>query len=579
MSNNNKQSKSSLTFHGFRGVDGRVCRSDPPVATRLENFRIRSDGSLEKRCGYRPLYDAGAPIRAMWTGRVQGAFLGYLLLGNVLYSLDFSALERTALGEVETTEGHACIFFYRGSLYVLDATGFYRLSGNQLVRPTGYAPLIGKDWSNNEIGLPYEPKNILNPNVRISYVITDPPSLFLCAPDEILSIRAVYVNGVFQTGDKYSYDPDFNTVNVPGLQAGDRVQVYLTLRLDYTNLLTDLYSSTQVTLFGDANCDRLFFWGGRRSGTIFCSSFVESHSLKESQLHFPDTDGLYIPEGFEFQVGSGHSPVTGAIRHFDRLLLFTEAETWMASSAASGREEFPAVCVNPSLGCAHPQGLVLTGNDPVSIGEGGIWQWTGDTEALNHRNARCLSKEIEGMFSSEELSHASLSYHRADDTLWVLFPHRMEAWLLDIPTKNWVCYTRIHADRLLDLGGQMGFLRGNHFYVFDPACVKDQSESGAQYAIVGTYESNLVDFGSDRTKKLSHLSMEGDLGGGSVRLDFFGDGIATVSHTFENPLSPSHARLRTRAVSGRFHHGSLRLTAEGEFRPIIHSLTLGLCKS
>lgn len=579
MSSKQQKGKSSLAFHGFRGVDVRACQTDPPSAQRLLNFRIRPDGSLEKRSGYRPLLDLGAPIRALWTGKVGGRFRGYLILGNLLYSLSFSTLKKEVIGELDTSDGKACIFFYRGDLYVLDFTGFYQWKDGALVRPVGYVPLIGRDWSQGEIGLPYEPKNILSPHARISYLITDPPTIFLCADGRIASVEALYINGILQSADKYTLDTDFNTVNVPGLSVGDRVVVHLTFNVDYSALLSELYSSLEVTLFGDANCDRLFFWGGDPGNTVFCTSFVSAAQLKESRRHYPDSGTLYFPEGFEFKIGSGQTKITGAIRHYDRLLLMTDSETWMVSGGASGLEALPAVCVNPQLGCEHSRAVVLAGNDPVSIGQGGIWRWTGDTRELNHQNALCISREIEGELPPGELSYGCLYYHRADDTLWVLLPEKEEAWILSPNHGGWSCFSNIRADFLLDLDGKVGFLHDNVIYVFESDCTTDRSKDGTESEILGIYESNLLDFGTNRKKKLSEISLYGDLGDGEVIFNFSGEGIAPFTHTFTEENHATHSMLRTRAYSGRFLFGTVTLTAPGGAKQIVHSLSIGLRES
>lgn len=579
MSNKKSSSKSSLSFRGFRGVDGRACQSDPPSAARLVNFFLRSDGSLEKRCGYRPFFDVGSPIRAIWMGTIQGEFCGYALLGETLYSINFSTSALTPLSIVDTLEGDACIFFYRGDLYLLDSTGFYLWKDGSLSRPLGYVPLVGKDWANNEIGPVYEPKNLLNPHGRISYLITDPPSIFLCANDKIKSVQAVYINGVPLSADSYTLDTDFNTVNVPNLVAGDRVVVHMTFDVDYSALLEELYSSLQVTSFGDAKSDRLFLWGGPQGNTVFCSSFVSEHQLKESKKHFPQSNELYFPEGFQFRVGSNPCNLLGAVRHFDRLLLLTDGETWMANSSSSGMEDFPVLCVNPQLGCSSLGGVTLAGNDPVSVDRSGIWLWSGDTEALNYQNARCLSREIEGFLSEEALSTASLLYDRNRDALWVLLPSRSEVWVHSFSPGGWSQFTGIEADRLVELDGAVGFLRGSVFYVFDPECKQDQNEDGEVREILAEYESNLLDFDSPSLKNLAAVVLRGDLDGGSILLTFSGNGLPAQSLTLTEPNGATHSILRKRWSSGRFLYGAIGLIAAGEQRQVIHSLSLNLRES
>jgi hypothetical protein len=240
--------------------------------------------------------------------------------------------------------------------------------------------------------------------------------------------------------------------------------------------------------------------------------------------------------------------------------------------------DFPTVCVNPDLGCKHSRALVLAGNDPVCIARSGIFEWTGDTRELNRQSAHCISREIEGEFFPLELDEGRLYYHRGDDTLWVLIPSREEAWVRSA-TGCWSRYGRILADEILELDGRVGFLRGSRLFVFDENCVADREPDGFEYEIVGSFESNLLDFGTDRMKKLASVSLEGDLGGSSVSFSFEGNGITPAKHTFTETRHREHSILRARVHTDRFLFGKVKLTAPGNARQVIHSLSLHLCKS
>ena len=72
MSNNQKRNNLSVSFDGFRGIDCRRNHTGETVASDVVNFRIRSDGSLEKRNGYRLLTDMEGVIRAFHSEAANG---------------------------------------------------------------------------------------------------------------------------------------------------------------------------------------------------------------------------------------------------------------------------------------------------------------------------------------------------------------------------------------------------------------------------------------------------------------------------------------------------------------------------
>ena len=206
MSHSSKQKTLTHSFRGFRGINKAADHSDPFAAQDILNFRMREDGSLEKREGYRLLTDLGVPIRDFWCGTIRGEQKCYALTGNRVLSVNLKDGSFFELGTVDNSDGAAHFFFYSGRLFLSDGKDFYDFRYGYPFRSDGYVPLVGKDWSNREVGSVYEPRNLLTRRARISYVMLDPPTMFFPVGEPVESIEAIYVNDEFLSPDTYYYD-------------------------------------------------------------------------------------------------------------------------------------------------------------------------------------------------------------------------------------------------------------------------------------------------------------------------------------------------------------------------------------
>lgn len=575
MSEKTTQDPSAVVFRGFGGIDTHASHQGPAAASDVLNFRIGSDGSLQKRCGYRLLTDLGSPIRAFLRGQEEGKTVLYLLAENTVYALYPESGELRSLGTVSCGSGNACFFYLDGTLYLSDSTDFYSLASGTPTSVTGYVPLVGKDWRNDEVGEIWEPRNLLNRHARISYLIGDPASIFLCTKYPVESVEAVYVNGTLADPDRYEIDHQFCTVNVRELNTGDRVTVHLTYQSGNDALLADFCTVTHSILFGNAENSRLFFWGGVQDCTVFCSAHVNRDSLAESRLHYPESDGLYLPEGFEFRVGEGRYPVRGAVCHHDRLLLFTEGDAWMARADVSGLSEFPTVCIHAQVGCAADNGTVLAGNLPITLGRHTVWQWAEESQEESRYRAERLSAAVDERFGKEELSHATVFYHRAEEEIWIGDREEGRVWICRPPSACWYRFDGIFADGFFDADGQIGFWKSGKVYLFDPSLKRDRNgESAEGEAIEAIYQSGILDFETDQKKNIASLTLRGDPDGEPLSFTVSGNGTKDAVCTLRRSVPDAHGVYRLRFPGGRFTCATLTVRSSGNARPVLHQLTL-----
>ena len=573
MSTKNKTSP-SLILDGFRGVDHRFTHTDGQVAADLINFRIRDDRSLEKRPGFRFLADLGSPIRAFYKVISGGEECAYILAGNTVYSVNLVTGDKTVLGTVETDSGSGCFFFCNNVPYLSDGLDLYLYNGTEFLPAEGYVPLIGKDWENDFVGEPYEPMNILTRRVRISYrVSTETPSIFMCAGRPIESVQAVYRNGIAVDPEQYYIDELFQSVNVKGTRPGDQLEIYLTFVSACEELRQLFLSAKNAILFGGTNNHRLFFWGCDDPSVMFCSAYVSNEQLAASSLHNDSANDLYIPAGYEFRMGAMGHPIQGCACHYDRLLIFTECDAWMASADASGLEEFSLTVINTELGCASRDGVAAVGNYPVTLGRHSVYQWRQESDVPDRCNADRISQEIDGILSPEEYVQSGLYYAPYQNELWFYNRNSGTVWVRNLSGGNWYRFTGIHADQFFDAGGAVGFYRGSGLYVFDDSLDSDRVSETDLRPISASYVGSLADFGTETYKNLAAVTLWGD-GSGALSMAFEREGGKEAEVLLLEQEAPAHRIRRKRISSGRFRYGRIKLSAPPGGRQVIHRLSL-----
>ena len=577
MSHQTNQPISPLIFDGFSGVDHTRSHQNEPLTSELVNFRILPDGSIEKRCGYRLLNEFPEEIRAFWSGIIDGVPSAYVVHGNKFEKIRLTNGEQTLLATLATDTGNACVFHWNQTLYLMDATDLYQYDGTELRHVSGYIPLVGKDWVNNYIGEPYEPINILSRQVRVSYVI-DPEhvSTFLCTPEPVESVEAVYRNGLRVSEEEYYIYEPFQTVNVRNVQGNDRIVIYMTLKGDPRDQMTELLRCNQTMAFESPTAPRLFFWDDRQRSPMICSSYVEKATTEILKSHGFSDCFLYIPKGYEFMVGDGHIRIQGALRQQDDLLIFTENSTWKADALVSGISEIPTVNIHSDVGCTSPSGIILADNDPVVFDKNSVRRLSQSSGNSDIYHSESISVPIDPLLRDAVSTGASLFYHKTKDELWLSLPAMESIWIYQFPTKRWFQWKGICAHRLFDVNGSVGFLTKNGIFVLDESTKVDQLAKETFREIVATAQTNILDFGSNGKKSFSGLVLRCDLDRGELGVSLHSPDLPIVKRSIKDRRSHPHSILKLRLPSGRFQTAKIALTATGRARQRIHGMELHL---
>ncbi len=566
----NSQKTVKLTFNGSGGIDTRMTYGKPPGIEEITNFRIMPDGSLKKRCGYKKILSTQKSIRDIWSGIINSRFVCFMLADDYVYKVDVETGKLTFCSRIKTTSGRAQFFYFRDNLYLVDGTYIYRITEGSATISTGYVPLLGKDWPTGTAGEIYEPLNILHSRARITYKAGSSPTPYLPTLYAVDSVQAIYKNGSLLPLSEFRYDASNKLICLNSISSGDIFEINVTFVEENPSPKSKILSCTSASVIGETSNSRLFLWNGSNSNTIYPSSYVSNESVEKSNEGYPESGHLYFRRGDEFVIGDGRYNVMAIARHYDRPLIFTEGDTWMADSSAFGIKDLPLKSVNTAVGAYSHNGVINVGDEPISVGMHGIFKWTSDTDGLNESNACCISDPIRSFLLPEFFKYNIVFYDRVHKEIWF---HEEErdgyVWIYNLEHKAWINFRTIFATNFFDANGNVGFTDENAVYVFDENLDQD-SYSTSYTNISASIKSGVYEFDYAEYKKISSVVCRCDLQNSSVGLTLKTDRGESIPITFSG--SANHAVIRRRITSHRMKGFEFTLVDNSKYRPTIHSI-------
>ena len=573
MSTKKSNKKGSVTFDGFGGIDRTRSHVSATAAEDIVNFRILPDGSLSKRCGYYPMSDVGHRIRAYHYTMEGGRGLLYVLAFKNFISIDAETGIQKLLGTVNTDKGNGLIFTYGDHVFVADGEALYRYSDGELTEVKGYVPLIGKEWGVHHPKEVHEPRNILTRKARINYVIPDVPIALLPTKYAVESIDAIYVNKLRYPSDDSIINDTYLTIDISGLEEGDVVDVYLTYKDPLEEQKKNIFNSMSAVLFGTDNGCYMFLGSGNGSGRIFSNEYVDKDNLVQSQTIYPESDDIYFPIDYEFRIGSGFNEVRAITSNQEKLFIFTAGDVWMSYPESAGKVEMPATGISAEAGCSSLGGAVKIDNDIASLGARSVWRWEYASAFPNDCRGKRISEAVDEDISKTGIENCGIFYDHTKRELWVYSRISDEAWIYNEAMNAWYKFDNIGADSMFLLGEKLCFFKNACLYAFDDELEHDKNQYNEPLEIHAHYTTSITDFGSDKLKNLSSLSISGDLSGAPVSVTVETDRGETDRFTLSDTTGAHHSLLRCRANSNRFRYASFKIEADPAVKQRIHGFS------
>ena len=548
-------------LNGFAGIGPNGLSTGKAVDMR--NFRLLSNGSLEKRCGWEIRNRMSGYVRAVWQGAMDDTNCIFVVCSETIYRLANG--EQTIVGMLTETPQHAEFVFYLGYLYLFEDNGLhvYRENLDRFETAKGYAPLFGVNWHPTQYGETNEPLNICSMRLRVNYLNTEGATTFTL-PFYAKSIDCLRVDNV-RTSD-FTFKTGERQVTVSKI--GTVVEIAFTLRTPW-----DLYTSlrqcnrARVERFGDR--ETLMAYGDPTGTNLFCSSTVDSNMLNYCLVAYPDTDPLYVKTNNVVTVGDPLHPMTALCRHHDRMLAFHAlgAAAVIPSPDSDAVEYYPLL---RGVGCTATIDLRWNG-DAIILNADGIFRLTGTAGEPDEIILSRLSEGVEHMLTKSFLTNAIAFSNPLHGELWFRDTRDSTGlvWVYQMAQKQWYCFDGIKADYFLSLDGDSCFVSETSICRFDNALKTDDGTPFIAY-----WQSGVLALSSpEAVKRALRVTLCAQQGGNITRVSLKTERIEkTVS--IQNQPGGVPLLLDSRVPLGRFRLLQVRISDSGVNRSRYDRLAL-----
>lgn len=488
-------------FDGFGGIGENGLSTKK--ATDMRNFRLLSNGSLEKRCGWEVRNRFAGEVRAVWQGVIDGSGCIFVVVDESVYR--FVGETQALVGTLTETGGQIDFAYYLDRLYLFDENEIYVYSEalKKFDVAYGYAPLFGVNWHPTDQGETNEPLNLFSKRLRVNYLNTEGHTSFVL-PYYASSIDCVRVDNV-RVSD-YGFTKGSNIVTLS--TAGSYVEIAFTMSTSLQAYL-NLRQCTRACVERFGARELLMTYDNREGREVFCSSRVDHNMLNYCKVAYSDVDPLYVKWDGAIAVGDPLHPITTICRQHDRMLVFSA----LGATAVIPDEESDALesyALLRGFGCTAPIDLRLDG-DAVILNESGVFRLRSGARDTDELEPIALSAGMEHMLTDSFLKNAVATSDRLHGELWLRDTTDEEGlvWVYQIARGQWYCFDNILADRFLLLDGETCFISSQSICRFDEALDSDGGR-----IIESRWESSVLGFSvPEALKRTLRMSLCADQGG------------------------------------------------------------------
>jgi len=365
--------------------EGRFTKGESP---RMKNLKITPHYTLMKRKGYTTLFKESSQGRGIWCGNLKNSNRLIWVVGNEVRELKGDYYK--VLGKLESSKGNVTLFKFDTKLYFLDGVKIKFYDGETFGNITPYIPLVAISCDYLGAGVGFEDVNLLTGTKRQSFTMDGVHSYVKLLEKEIDSVDSVKYQGKELSKSFYevnllngsvSFDEDAVKDTSP-----DAVEITYTKNAE--GMAECIHRMKYAVLYGGDNDTRIFLWGdGEYPLHVRYSGVCGGET---SMDYFPELNFNKIPSATQ---------VTSLVRHYDRLMIFCEGETYFSygenKSDANGKEYtvFPVKTLSSEIGCKAKNFAKLIDNTPVTVMTGSLYKWSSSA-IRDERNAREFGERI-----------------------------------------------------------------------------------------------------------------------------------------------------------------------------------------
>lgn len=509
-------------------------------ASKMENWLITDGYNLTVRPGFQRVdtpsgnWTQGMSLAAIWSGTLEGKeYLVAVALDGVydgddtshaptdcilMYTKDEGgkfhhvSTQRKALGIWRHDDHPVKIFSFGGRLYIMSGKNTVVYRDGEFVTEEPYVPLVITGANPAGGGTMLENLNLLTPLRRMEFSADGEATAYVL-PEEATAVTAITVDNEGQdVGTAGSFDAQSHTYTfaaAPAKGVGNVEFTYTTDSAAAEENRLRIVDMTLVEAFNGSTDTRLFMAGD--GSNVCCYSGTPS---------FGNTTGLYFPAMNEVVVDMASSPVTGLVRHYTKLLVYTRNDgvytiTYEPVTLADGTVTagFYLRPVHREFG-NEPMGQIQTvGNFPRTISGGSVYEWRITSSYYkDERYAKRVSDPVEKSLKKADPKKIVTCDDNYEKTYYVFLNDEegtvlVNRYGLGNEGGLWCMYKSGRCKNVryaLMCGDTMVFGTTNDLFYLDRTSTRDTGSTFTQEdAIKAVWESGYMDFGAPFLRKYS----------------------------------------------------------------------------
>lgn len=436
-------------------------------------------------------------VRGLWSGFVGGREVLCAACNGYLWELEYTdgVWSKTACGSIGT-ERDVSMFGFDEKLYILNGTEYKVWDGTLLETVEGYAPLVVTACPPEGGGTALEQVNKLTARRRARFSPDGAATAFTLPEGNLAAVEsAVYVAG----GAAPAFTPDLEAGKVTFQSPPEKGTA--SLEITYRAAADDkagVRAMRFMELYNGAQDSRVFLYG---DGTNRCFYSGLDENGRARADYFPDLNVAHI--------GDANTPVTGLIRHYDKLLAFKLDSAWVLSYDSLTLEGgavtagFTVTPVNRSVGNCAPGQVLLVENQPRTLDGRSVVEWKASNSGSitgDQRNAKRVSQRVDNSIRKFNLETAKTFYDKYAHEYYVIGSEGT-ALVNGVDADAWYIYTDFDAVCLINYKDELYFgTADGYLRHFTEAAFSDNGR-----AIDCYWESGSMPFDRDFMRKYSAM--------------------------------------------------------------------------
>lgn len=357
-------------------------------AAKMENFFVTDDYNLRLRPGVRrfsfaALREPGVILDA-WSGTIGDTEVMIIcdFINGVdrLFSIEKKQGEDAAfyqqngaLGLTSAENAYVSIFAFSGEVYVMSAGKTVVYTGGAFVEKEAYIPLVIAGAAPAGGGTTLEEINLLSGSRRITYSADGESTVYVLPPE------AAGVSGVSIDGIPYAVE----TVGIFSAENGSFVFTEAPIKgvgnVEITYTIDE--AAAQESRMQIIRCRLHEAYNGSTDTRLFAAGNGTNVCYYTGPTMDGEATAMYFPAMNEVNVDMSGSSITGLRRHYSKLMVFKQDETFTVSyepvtlTDGTTTAGFYLRPMNSEYGNEAFGQIQTVNNYPRSITKGGIYEW------------------------------------------------------------------------------------------------------------------------------------------------------------------------------------------------------------